>query len=342
MTGKWKKSIHYALKGIKHLGDEKYMDFFLERENDPFLLEFAHNQSRLSDRKALLIPETGKGWGFFAEFRAMLAKMYFAECFGLEPYVEWGGEFLYSESEEINGSKNAFEYYFEQPMNVTKSELNARFFVSIAKPEQGAVVEREFRKDAYGLNIEYLDILTDMYRKYIHLNPTTAAAISKDLNKLFKGTKILGVHFRGTDYKVGYQYHPVAVQIEQTIAAANEEFDKGGYQMIFLATDEVGAIERFNSEFSDNLIYFEDVYRGTGNESVAFSKAGREHHHYRLGYEVLRDMFALSYCDGLVAGLSQVVNCARIAKKSRGEEYRTLNIIDNGINAEGKLFKANQ
>ena len=73
MTGKWKKSIHYALKGIKHLGDEKYMDFFLERENDPFLLEFAHNQSRLSDRKALLIPETGKGWGFFAEFRAMLA-----------------------------------------------------------------------------------------------------------------------------------------------------------------------------------------------------------------------------------------------------------------------------
>lgn len=339
MTGTLKKSIHYALKGVKHFGDERYMDFFLERENDPYLLEFAHGGTNLSDRKVLLIPENGKGWGFFAEFRAMLAKMYFAECFGLEPYVEWGEKFLYSEREEINGSKNAFEYYFEQPLNVNKSELDARFFVSIAKPEQGAVVEREFRKDPYGLNIEYLDILADMYRKYIRLNSSTAASIAKDLNRYFKEVKVLGVHFRGTDYKVGYQYHPVAVQIEQTITAVNEEFDKGGYQMIFLATDEADAIERFKLKFPDNLIYFEDVYRGTGNESIAFSRAEREYHHYRLGYEVLRDMYALSYCDGLIAGLSQVVNCARIAKKSRGEEYRTLNVINNGINAEGKRFK---
>ncbi len=340
MTGKWKKGIHYILKGIKHLGNEQYMDYFLDRENDPFLLEFTYNQQNLSGRKILLIPETGKGWGFFAEFRAMLAKMYFAECFGLEPYVEWGDKFLYSEKDEINGSKNAFEYYFEQPLKITKGELIAKHFVSVAKPEQGAVVEREFRKDAYGLNPEYLDVLAQMYEKYIRLNASTAAALKKDLNDIFEDYKVLGVHFRGTDYRVGYRYHPVAVEIEQTISAVRSEFEVGRYQKIFLATDEVGAIERFQSEFPENLFYFKDVYRGTGNESIAFSKSEREHHHYRLGYEVLRDMHALSYCDGLVAGLSQVVNCARIVKKSRGEEYRTLTIINNGINTEGKLFRS--
>ena len=56
------------------------------------------------------------------------------------------------------------------------------------------------------------------------------------------------------------------------------------------------------------------------------------------GYEVLRDMYALAFCDGLVAGLSQVVNCARIVKESSGEEYDTLCIINNGINISGKQF----
>ena len=57
-----------------------------------------------------------------------------------------------------------------------------------------------------------------------------------------------------------------------------------------------------------------------------------------MGYEVLRDMYALAACDGLVAGLSQVVNCARIVKESSGEEYDTLCIINNGINISGKQF----
>ena len=37
---KWKKRIHYVLKAAKHFGDEPYMDFFLEREVNPLLLEF--------------------------------------------------------------------------------------------------------------------------------------------------------------------------------------------------------------------------------------------------------------------------------------------------------------
>lgn len=257
----------------------------------------------------------------------------------MKPYVEWGESFLYSEKEDINGTRNAFEYYFEQPLQVTKDELLSTSFVSVAKPEQGAVVEREFRKDEYGLNEEYLDILADMYRKYIRLNALTETRIKGDLDGLFKCSKVLGVHFRGTDYKVGYQYHPVAVQIEQTIAAVKSEFYKGEYQKIFLATDEIGAVEKFKTEFSEKLIFFEDTYRGSGDESIAFSRSGREYHHFRLGYEVLRDMYALSYCDGLIAGLSQVVNCARIAKKSRGEQYECLKLINNGIYTEGKLFK---
>ena len=52
---KWKKRIHYVLKAAKHFGDEPYMDFFLEREVNPLLLEFKQNGSGVPDKKVMLI-----------------------------------------------------------------------------------------------------------------------------------------------------------------------------------------------------------------------------------------------------------------------------------------------
>lgn len=50
--------------------------------------------------------------------------------------------------------------------------------------------------------------------------------IQNDLKDIFDNSKVLGVHFRGTDYKAGYQNHPVAVQIEQTITQVKKAWKK--------------------------------------------------------------------------------------------------------------------
>ena len=212
---KWKKRIHYVLKAAKHFGDEPYMDFFLEREVNPLLLEFKQNGSGVPDKKVMLIRENGNGWGFFAEVRAMLAKMVFAERFGLTPYIEWGKTFLYTEKQPVNGTENAFEYYFRQPNGMTKQDILKSSYVTESKSAQGVIIEREFKKDTYGMTAEYQSKLAEMYRKYIYLNEKTEKMIQNDLKDIFDDSKILGVHFRGTDYKAGYQNHPVAVQIEQ-------------------------------------------------------------------------------------------------------------------------------
>ena len=214
---KWKKRIHYVLKAAKHFGDEPYMDFFLEREVNPLLLEFKQNGSGVPDKKVMLIRENGNGWGFFAEVRAMLAKMVFAERFGLTPYIEWGSAFLYTEKQLVNGTHNAFEYYFKQPNGMTKQDVLESSYVTESKSAQGVVIEREFKRDTYEMTAEYQSKLAEMYRKYIRLNEKTEKMIQNDLKDIFDNSKVLGVHFRGTDYKAGYQNHPVAVQIEQTI-----------------------------------------------------------------------------------------------------------------------------
>lgn len=70
----------------------------------------------MSRIKSYADPGKRKRMGIFAEVRAMLAKMVFAERFGLTPYIEWGSAFLYTEKQLVNGTHNAFEYYLNSPM----------------------------------------------------------------------------------------------------------------------------------------------------------------------------------------------------------------------------------
>lgn len=331
--------IHYILKVFKHWNDKEYIDFFLNREVDPLLLEVKQKGEMYPDHRFYIISENGKGWGFFAEFRVLLAKIIFAERFGFTPVVFWGKEFPYYEGAEINGTKNAFEYYFEPINKYTGEELEKAKYVIRAKSAQGVLIEREYKKATYDISDEYLRKLADVYRRYIHFNENVRERLNKETDSLFQNRKTLGIHFRGTDFKVGYDSHPVSVQIEQEIEEAKKAVREYGFEQIFLATDEVNAIKRFKDVFGERLVYYEDTYRGEGDTSIAFSESDRDFHHYRLGYEVVRDMYSLSLCEGLIAGLSQVVICARVAKESRNEKYEYRSIIDNGIHYGGVKFK---
>ena len=99
-----------------------------------------------------------------------------------------------------------------------------------------------------------------------------------------------------------------------------------------MATDDKKTVEQFQMAFGDKLVYYKDVVRSDGDETVMKSQSQRENHHYLLGLEVLRDMLTLAACDGLAAGLSQVSYSARIQKKSMGQEYRDLVVLNKGIN----------
>ena len=140
--------------------------------------------------------------------------------------------------------------------------------------------------------------------------------------------------------KIGYNNHPTAVRLEQTIKAIKEAMIGREFKLIFLATDEKGVYDILYSEFGNKVVWFDDTYRGEDSKSIAFSDENREYHHYKLGKEVLRDAYTLSKCEGLIAGMSQVSFGARIFKISRNEVYSYCNIIDNGINKNNKMFIA--
>ena len=67
-------TLHFFVKALKHINDKEYLEFFINRENEPLLLEFETRGSSCRGDSIYLIEEVGAGYGFFAKKSVLLQK----------------------------------------------------------------------------------------------------------------------------------------------------------------------------------------------------------------------------------------------------------------------------
>ncbi len=321
-----------------HRNNPEFRRMVLEGYQNPDFLEL-HTYGREYERKTIyLIEERGAGVGFFAEFGVTLIELYFADERGFTPYVCWGRDYLYYEPEGINGEQNAFLYFF-MPVSEVKNITHA---CHVVRTEESHYVQVKAQFDAvsYDVSEEYIDAMARMVKKYICYNRQTKEYLEQEYRNLLGEGKVLGVHFRGTDFRKGYNNHPIPVQIEQEIEKVQELLNESGYDKIFLATDEQEAVERFQAVFGDKVCIYEDTYRNEGtDESIAFSEDKRNKHRYYLAREVVRDQYTLTHCNGLVCGYSNVTFIARVMRRAWFESsWEDFVLIDNGLYHNNNVF----
>lgn len=315
------------VKTVKQLTDKNnliYVESYGDKQNDDtvFFIDMEESHS-----------------GFFAEHNRLLAMLYFADKYDMKPVVRYHKGYCYAEKQPVNGTTNPFEYYFEQPAGIGLKELKSFKRVFRSRKENSYEVNKLCDDpNGYTRSEEYLNEMARITAKYIRLNSIVKEKMDEEILGLLKNeiNKVLAVHVRGTDFKQNFNGHPVSVGADEYLEAAVRTFEKGAYDKVFLATDDSVALEKFSKQFGDKLTFYKDVVRSNGNDTVMHSQMSRENHHYLLGYEVLRDMYTLAACDGLIAGLSQVSYAARIQKKSTGKEYSDLIILNKGINYHKK------
>lgn len=287
------------------------------------------------------IKEDSENFGFFAMYRAWLEYLYFANVCGYTPVVHAGERFSYKEKKQINKTENTFEYYFKQPAGVSVYDAERSSKVIVSSLVHRQMVELIFtgKYNNYKWNKRYLQEMGSIVKKYIRFNQPTWEYISKGIQeKNFEAEKVLGIHIRGTDFRAQYDNHPIYLIEEDAFKVIDPILEKNLYSKLFIATDDNRILKKFVARYGEKLCFYDDVERGSNNQSVAFSKNSRKKHKYLLGLEVIRDMYSLSMCSGLVAGISQVAVCAQINKLARGEHYRDLIIINKGLNINGHKF----
>ncbi len=278
----------------------------------------------------ILLDESARFNGFCSLYRLVLMHLAYAESMMLTPVVCFGKNTLYFES-SFEGSTNAFEYFFEPVSNIPYETVLCSKRVILAK---GADAGAFGTTEAYAVPQEEINFLAPYLKKYIHLKNEIKALFCSDLQNIIAGNATLGVHVRATDFNKGYNRHPHVVSPEEYLEKTSQIFEKNEYKKVFLATDDEFVVHLFKERFGNNLLYFPDTYRSQNGEAIHYGKIqeSRKYHKFMLGLEIIKDFYTLGYCAGLIAGNSNVSMCSRIIKKSLGEEYKTLEIIDKGIN----------
>ncbi len=311
-----------------------------ENRHNPMIIRFGSYGDSNKECNVIIIG-FNRNWiktaGLFALLNKTICGLYFADRYNLVPVVDnWPG-CPYDDGEKDEGSdSNVFEYYFEPVSTVTIEEANSSWNVAHITDANMDLVLEDCCADWFTYSDVYIEKMSEIFSKYISFNERTKNRLDADYNKIVnENEKVLGVHFRGTDYKLNMNGHPVSLEPHDFFKAIDEALSTKQFDKIFLATDDSDALIQFREKYGSMITYYPDVHRVTGLVSTAFASkdkaSGKE-----IGYGAIRDSYSLSKCDGLVAGLSQVSIFAAICKRSTKDSFKFFTVIDKGVNNNTK------
>ena len=335
------EKIRYCVRFCKNFGNSKVVNDSNRLYSNPDSVFIEHRGDKNIGKLVLPIIVDSAGWGFGAGLRYVLAGLWYADECGFTPVIEYSLNGLYAENPGFMGTDNPFEYFFI-PVTLddwrkSRSVVRTKGITEGWEDDRVSTAQQCMEAkygNAYCIPEDYAEMLGVVWKKYIRLNKQSYDKVcNTDIYKSIRSRKTIGVHVRGTDYNIGLEGHPVKIDESEHEKIVSKLVDSGRYEQIFVASDENKTIEHFKNVFGDRVICYDDILRSTDGEPVHFSKNERVAHHYLLGIEVLKDLYALAACDGFVGGISQISNCVRIIKASEGETFRNIEIIDHGINA---------
>ena len=279
------------------------------------------SKGELNKDKIFYVIQRNPGKGFFSNVAFVINHIKvaidngFIPIVDMENFVTW-----YNEKNKIFKTNNAWEYYFEQTSNFSLKEVyNSKNII---------LTNRNFYRSSGFLDSVNEDKeLKNIFQKYIVIQKNKLKVIHYLRKKLFEKKKILGVHFRGTGYKIGRQPHPAT--IKQMVNRLNKILSKENYDKIFLVTEDLNNFKAIIAEFKDKVIYLNNSVR-ENNSNTAFDTYPRLNHRYKLGRDILIEACLLSYCDGYL-DIRNNVREAAIAFNLNPNQKRYF--IDNGHNS---------
>lgn len=276
---------------------------------------------RHSGRIFYVLYRPNYGAGLFSNVFHVLGHLRIARDFDFTPVVDMEHfPTLYNEKTLINGTKNAWEYYFEQPSPHSLSEVYDSRHVILC--------DGKFRDSIY----DSLPVAHDLAQTYLKVRPEILAQADAFWQERLEGHAVLGVHFRGQEQN-RTSGHAKGPTIQQMLGGARDMMARHRVDRIFIVSEERAYIDVFKKHFGEMVVYTK-AFRTYDDNAYAIRPHPRELHMYKLGLAVLLDTLLLSRCAYLLAhgkdGLGGS-NVSRMAQVLSNNNYTDAHFIDNGI-----------
>ena len=312
-----------CLKYLKNKNFKIWVDSY--GKNNALLFLRLGNKNK--DKRFYYIKFDDPALGFFAYWKMSIIGLNYAESFGLIPVINWTNLSPYYEPSLFGANSNPLEYYFENVNDFSIEEVEKSEYVLMADINRDTVgaFSQKLSYD-FGNQVENYSILT---KKYFRVKEDLYKDLIVQIERMLCGKQTIGVHIRGVEWGaiIG---HPIPPSLEDFFKEIYHVLEETKAEQVFVASDSEDTIAACRREFGSKMCTYDDVLRSkAGSKTLMLfdENVKRANNHYLMGFEVLRDMLTLSFCDSLIASFSNVGFAARVFKESRGDAYKELRII---------------
>lgn len=271
--------------------------------------------------------------GFYSNLYGLLQTLFWVDQYGLVPVVKCNTNTHYLEQDtSFLNTSNYFEYFFEQPGGVSVEQALRSSAVVFNEPKQKKLFSTLKSE-------EQSEVAVKMLQRYIQFRPEVMAQLEVSKQRFIGDKRTLGIKYRGTDMFSNLKDHPLPFQPEEVARTASRIFEEGGYERVFLATEDLDGLEVFQRCFGSVLRFDENVqrYRKGMDHVQAVHKANYAHPAYEEGLAVLRDTWVLSQAQGLIGTGSGVTMFAELFNKAYCSTlYEDCLILNKGLRKHGK------
>ena len=268
-----------------------------------------------------------------ANYFYIVSHLFYAREKGWIPVVDQQNYPVYNSMDTpVNGTMNAWEYFWKQPGGISLEEAYKSKNVVLSKRnwfsqwDMGYDVQRYYDPETVARYSEICGAVP--YRE------TIQERIQREKNKYLTDRGILGVNVRmGAHSKRSVLHgagHPVQPELEELTAILKQRITEWGYGRIFLAADSEIAVETLRREFGERLIVFERQRAEVGKE-YGYDKEKKMYQKgqlYKTTLDYLIEMEILAACDGLIGSITSGF---RYAVVRNGGKYRHLEVLDYGL-----------
>lgn len=269
----------------------------------------------------------------------ILQKISYAVNNGWLPVVDmehYEGLLYFAEKEPVHGTKNAWEYFWKQPVPYTLDEVyqSKNVILSTRNSVDYGYIPSTLMKRPFQEYADKLSVQCSRYAVMTEFNDFTRNYINEWQEKLFpKGKRILGVVYRSTSYgkeKTPNSSHPMQPSLASLIVKAKTLMKQYDMDYVFFVNEEEENIRAMTQAFGEKLIVlprarYENFHEFTPEDPNPLYVFGQR---YPTNLSYLTEIALLSKCTGLLGAMSSGTRAALIWNH---DQYEVKQIVDLGL-----------
>lgn len=270
--------------------------------------------------------------GFFNFFCRVIACCYRVHQLGYELLVDMKNYYTEYAGIERYGIVNIWKDYYEQPSRYTLEEVYQSKNVILSKFDDEQYNYPNLSNEKYFSNRWWSESYKILGNKFqIFPSKCLRECIDKEKKRLGLLKNVFGVLARGTDYiSLKPKKHSIPYNIDLLVDECKKRLLAGGYEYIYIATEDLDILEKFQSSFGERLLFSDQIRIHQNVDKVLMDiKFQRENDSYLRGLEYCVVINILAECGSLLANCNCYGAFGAIAI-NKGK-YITCEVMDSGI-----------